>query len=95
MIDTDDAITTIIKKMKNLREIRGMSQLDLSLASGISQTSISQIESGKKKPSLATFLKLCDALGVSPESVLSSAVEDSEKRKKDKRTLLEIIEHWL
>lgn len=95
MIDADKSIKVIIDRLKNLREMKGMSQLDLSLASGISQTAISQMESGKKNPSLATFLKLCDALEISPESVLGRALDNNENRKRDKRTLMEIIERWM
>ena len=85
MIDVDRSVASIIERMKAIRESKGLSQLELSLSSGVSQTAISQMETGKKSPTLATFLKLCDALEVSPDSILALSLNDDEKRKMDKQ----------
>lgn len=95
MIDVDRSVASIIERMKAIRESKGLSQLELSLSSGVSQTAISQMETGKKSPTLATFLKLCDALEVSPDSILALSLNDDEKRKMDKQLVLEIIEKWM
>ena len=95
MIDVDRSVASIIERMKAIRESKGLSQLELSLSSGVSQTAISQMETGKKSPTLATFLKLCDALDVSPDSILALSLNDDEKRKMDKQLVLEIIEKWM
>ena len=95
MMDVDKCVASIIGRIKTIREGKGLSQLDLSLASGVSQTAISQIETGRKSPTLATFLRLCDALEISPETVLERSLDDDEKRKIDKQLALEIIEKWM
>lgn len=95
MKDVEKSVASIIERLKAIREGKGLSQLELSLVSGISQTAISQMETGKKSPTLATFLRLCDALEISPESVLERSLDDDEKRKRDKQTALEIIEKWM
>lgn len=95
MKDVEKSVASIIEKLKAIREGKGLSQLELSLVSGISQTAISQMETGKKSPTLTTFLRLCDALEISPESVLERSLDDDEKRKRDKQTALEIIEKWM
>lgn len=55
--------------IKSVRNRLGVSQEALSDSSGISQTSISQIENGVKQPTKKTLDKLCKALKI-PEAVL-------------------------
>jgi len=61
---------------KNLRVIRTrkkLRQVDLAFLSGVSQSSISQIEGGhKKSPSVWTITKLCKALKVSSKELIES-----------------------
>ncbi|RYY39029.1 MAG: XRE family transcriptional regulator [Chitinophagaceae bacterium] len=51
-------------RLRQLRELRGLSQLDLELASGINRTEISRIENGQKNIELATIVRLAIALDV-------------------------------
>lgn len=95
MFDVEKSVSAIIDRLKNLRESKKMSQLELSLASGVSQTMISQIESRQRTPTLVTFLKLCDALDVSPEILLGNALKDDDERRRDKEKALSIIEKWM
>lgn len=55
--------------IKTVRTRSGMSQEHLSKTSGLSQTSISQIENGIKQPTKKTIGKLCKVLKV-PEALL-------------------------
>ncbi|MGE5370714.1 MAG: helix-turn-helix domain-containing protein [Solirubrobacterales bacterium] len=48
-----------------LRREKGWTQAALSKASGVSQTYISELETGKKQPTLPVLLRLAGALGVS------------------------------
>ena len=55
--------------IKQVRMHYGLSQIELSSKTGISQTSISQIESGAKNPSKRSVKKICDVLEI-PEAIL-------------------------
>lgn len=95
MSDVDKSVEAIIERLRKMRESKRMSQLDLSLTSGVSQTMISQMESGKRIPTLSTFLKLCDALDIPPETVIGLALDNKTERELDKAKALEIIEKWM
>src|SRR5436305_6583615 len=50
--------------LRHWREVRGKSQLDLSLDTGISQKQISFVESGRSAPGRPTIMSIADALDV-------------------------------
>lgn len=54
----------IAKRIIDSRTERGISQYKLAQLSGISQAGISQIESGKKQPTVTTLEKIIDVLGM-------------------------------
>jgi transcriptional regulator with XRE-family HTH domain len=58
------------QNMKRIRAKKKMSQGDISRALEVDRGYISNIENGKKNPTLATLQKLADALGVSPDELL-------------------------
>ncbi len=51
------------------REKKAMSQRDLAQASGVAYSTISNIESGKRKASFVTRRKLAAALDLKPEQI--------------------------
>ncbi len=53
-----------METVKRIRTMRGMNQVDLAEASGVSQNTISEIETGRRKARPATLGKLAKALGV-------------------------------
>jgi len=55
--------------IKQVRIHFGLSQVDMSERTGISQTSISQIEGGVKNPSKRSIKLICEALEI-PEAIL-------------------------
>ena len=72
-------------RISYLRKRREMSQTELAKASGLSQSSIAQIESGRKDPSVETLQKLARALDVQIAIMFASEnvlVFDMEKLKK-------------
>lgn len=79
-------------KLRQERENRKMSQLELSLESGVSQNMITYIETGKRTPTLSTILKLCNAMKIDP-SVLF--LKHDEEKEKAKQTVLEIIQKYM
>jgi transcriptional regulator with XRE-family HTH domain len=52
------------EKLRDLRDLKGLTMLDLEEITGISQSTISDIENGKKNPRAATVERLCKALDV-------------------------------
>jgi transcriptional regulator with XRE-family HTH domain len=56
--------------MKKLRLEKGMSQGDICRKLDIDRSYISNVESGKKNPTLSTITKLAKALGVSVGELL-------------------------
>ncbi len=53
-----------METLKRIRMVRGMNQVDLAKASGVSQNTISEIETGRREARAATLRKLASALEV-------------------------------
>lgn len=51
-------------KLKAIRALRGMTQIELAIAAGVSPVTVATFESGKSDLRAATVIKLCEALGV-------------------------------
>jgi len=58
------------KNMKRTRAKKNMSQGDIARALEVDRGYISNIENGKKNPTLATIQRLANALGVSADELL-------------------------
>lgn len=65
--------------IQKFREQKKQSQELVSGFAGIGRTHLSAIERGERKPTLETFFKIADALGVKA-SVLMAAIEDELKK---------------
>ncbi|QKO20908.1 helix-turn-helix domain-containing protein [Rhodoferax sp. BAB1] len=61
-------------RLKSARELRGMSQQALAIATGLPATSISHFESGSRKPSFDNLRLLSDKLNVSADFLLGRAI---------------------
>ena len=57
--------------VKQLRNDKGMTMLDIEVITGITESSVSKIENGKKNPALTTIIKLAQGLSISPSKLLS------------------------
>ncbi len=82
----------VYTRLKQEREKCQMSQLELSLESGVSQNMITYIENGKRTPSITTILKLCDAMKISP-SVLFFSAEDEKLTAK--KLILDLVQRYM
>lgn len=71
--------------IKEVRKQKGLSQIELAEKIEISQTSLSQIESGSKRPSATTLKKICKVLKVSEVMLymMSASEDDVPKEKKE------------
>ena len=68
--DVPKAFMGVGKQLKQLREVKGLSQGDIERRSGLLRSYISRIEGGYTVPSLATLEKFARALGVEPYQLL-------------------------
>jgi len=65
---------TVGRVIRTIREEKGLSQEVVSGLADIGRTHLSAIERGERKPTLETFFRLADALGL-PASVLMQRIE--------------------
>ncbi|UEG53384.1 helix-turn-helix domain-containing protein [Mucilaginibacter daejeonensis] len=61
-----------------IRKKKGLSQTDFAKLVGLTQASLSHIESGKKQPHRSTISKICEALGM-PETWFDLLTTDPNK----------------
>ena len=64
------------ERIRAIRVAKGMSQADLAFAAHIATSNVSDIENGKTKMWLATFVKIVEALQVSADSILRPDVPE-------------------
>ena len=62
----------ISEKIFELIKERGMNQKEFALATGISQSTISDWKTKKTNPAADKIMVICDVLGVTPEQLLTS-----------------------
>ena len=58
------------ERLREAREVKGLSREQLALASGSSYSAITMYETGHRSPSRATLLRLAAALGLSPRDLV-------------------------
>jgi transcriptional regulator with XRE-family HTH domain len=70
-----DSMKTITKKLgdnvKKLRQESRLSQSELAAELAVDKSYISNIENGKKNPTLKTIEKIAQVLGVSPDKLIN------------------------
>ena len=62
--------------IKHTRLLKKMSAVELSEKAGVAKSSISDWENGKTQPSADALFKLCDALGVTPNQLITKSAWD-------------------
>jgi transcriptional regulator with XRE-family HTH domain len=92
-MDIRDQLKYIIEKMREIRIKNGVSQMDLSLRSNISQSFIANLEKGKKQPSVLTLIRIAEALNVNPQDFFPESTDSNtkEQTKEKIRKLLEFL----
>ncbi len=73
-----DAIV-VGKVIQRFREQKKQSQELLSGLAGIGRTHLSAIERGERKPTLETFFKISEALGIRASILMAAIEEEMEK----------------
>jgi len=63
-------------RLQSIREARGMTQEQLACMSGLSAHYIGNLEQGVRKPSSTSLIKLCHALGATPNDLLQDSLSE-------------------
>jgi transcriptional regulator with XRE-family HTH domain len=79
-MDIPEQLRHVIYEIKKVRTRRGVSQMELSLRSDLSQSFLANLEKGKKMPSVLTLIKIADALEVSPKDFFAENINCNTKR---------------
>jgi transcriptional regulator with XRE-family HTH domain len=66
----------IAKRVKTVRESKGISVYKLAQLSGISSTYLYEIELGKKQPTVEIISRICNALDISLETFFAENKEE-------------------
>ncbi|MBO4540784.1 MAG: helix-turn-helix transcriptional regulator, partial [Bacilli bacterium] len=72
--DELDLLHQLGKRIAYLRKQKRMSQLGLSLSTGISKSHLSDVECGRRNPSLLTLGTIAQGLGVTLEELFRGIV---------------------
>ena len=67
------------KRMTELREKKGVSAREMSLALGQSKGYINNIENGRNYPKMGVFFYICDYLGVTPKEFFDTESKNPTK----------------
>ena len=62
--------------IKSIREEKGISQGQLAVMTGVSQSAISDIENNKRNPSLWTVQMIADVLGVPVDDLVEERADE-------------------
>lgn len=79
------------KAVKELRVKQGISQGDFAKRITISQTALSQLESGQTTPHQSTLDKVAKALGVSLSTLYLLAIEDVDVKEEKRAVFNELF----
>jgi len=73
-------------KLFAIRKRYGMTQLDVAMAAGLAERTYADIERGSTNMRVATALKICEALHITPDEILT---QDSPTQSARQEELLE------
>ena len=68
---------TIGNKLYDIRKKRGMTQIEVAVAAGLSERTYADIERGTVNMRIETFLRICKVLHITPDDILA----ENEKEK--------------
>ena len=71
--------SSFYERLASLREKKGVSAREMSLALGQGEGYINNIENGNNFPAMATFFYICDYLGVTPKEFFDVGTDNPGK----------------
>ena len=91
-VDITAQIQKIAERIREEREKSRISQMDLSFKAGLSQNQVNYIETGKRAPTLYTFLSICKALQINPAILFES---DDKERLEARETIIGLVSRFM
>jgi transcriptional regulator with XRE-family HTH domain len=85
-------VMQMAKRLKEEREKRRISQMDLSLMAGLSPNQVFYIETEKRIPNVYTILKLCSALQISPTALFATS---EMERQQARETVINLVSKYM
>ena len=70
MTDDKASIESIAANIRKARQASGLTQAEVAKKAEVSENHYAQIERGEKNPTLSTFIRIIDAIGVSSTDIL-------------------------
>jgi transcriptional regulator with XRE-family HTH domain len=67
------------RNIGRIRRARGAKQVDVARVLGVSQEHMSNIETGRRLPSLRLLIGLCKALSSKPEEIIAEEEDDEDE----------------
>ena len=83
----------IARRLREEREKQRISQMDLSYNAGLSQNQVNYIETGKRTPTMHTFLSICKALEINPAIIFET--KETTERKNARETVLRLVSKFM
>ena len=82
-MDEEEQLQFVMNRIKEIRMLKRISQLELSTISNLSQSFLASIERGKKQPSVLTLLRIAKALEVNPKIFFPDTEMKSKEETKE------------
>ena len=89
MEQVDAQLDYVIKRIKEIRHEKSISQLELSVKSNMSPSFLASVEKGKKQPSVRTLLRIANALEVNPRVFFPELVK--KPKNEIKETIINLV----
>ena len=90
-MDITGELQYVIDQVKKMRVRKGISQMELSLRSNLSQSFVANLEKGKKQPSVLTLIRIAAALGMSARDFFPPPDTGKREIKQEIINLLEYL----
>ena len=71
----EEQVSSLIQRIKSIREEEGVSQRQLAKLTGLSHSAISEMESGKTSPTLHFLLVIAEALEIELGALLTESAQ--------------------
>ena len=89
----EEVMQYVVQSIRLIRKKKNVSQMELCLRANMSQGFLTNIETGKKEPSVMTLIRIASALDVSPRDFFPEAAlsPDAELKQGIKNDIIDLL----